>query len=422
MPAWGVRTAIMALRSFMEQPSEGQVGGMDMDDASRRKLADQSRKWKCEECGKTNEEILKESAEAAAKVEGGKKLEDTVPAELKMGYREDIEKKDKVKEVEDSPAVAARKARADAAAARVGMSSIAEPATPERKRFSEESLRTREENARDILSHVGISRDADARTPPAPTREDAEEIARIREMFPPARPSPIPRHHQSPNQLEPVIGSPPPIYRRHIPGQAAPDQPAPAPTVSTSSSFHNDAFPPYMNHPHSRPPSIFIPSGGTTRAGTPLTESEYLDETRRTWSGFQRQQSYASGTAASASSRQQSFERSANLSPEQVRERANAAARQFENMGANMGIRQRERGPATQVLSPEERVERLRQQEAGHQPQQGQQEQAQVVPPANAVPAYQRVDVTTIDTWIVALCTALGIVVIKLICKWYPGA
>lgn len=413
----------------MEQPSEGQVGGMDMDDASRRKLADHSRKWKCEECGKTNEEILKESAEAAEKLEGGKKLEDSVPAELKMGYRENIEKKGKGKEFESSED-AARKAHADAAAARVGMSSIAEPPTPERKRFSEESLRTREEKAREILSHVGISSNAGARTPPAPTREDAEEIARIQEMFPPARPSPIPRHHQSPNQLEPVIGSPPPIYRRPIPGQAAPGQSAPAPTASTSSSFHNDAFPPYMNHPHSRPPSVSIPSGGTTRAGTPLTEAEYLDEARRTWSGFERQNS----SRASVSRAESSYERSANLSPESIRDRAAAAARRFEGMGADMHIRQRERGPVTQVLSPEEREERLMQEEAGNQPQHIQQQQqgdgqqrggaqAQpVAPPANAVPAYQRVDLTTIDTWIVALCTALGIVIIKLICKWYPGA
>ena len=188
MPAWGVRTAILALRSFMEQPSEGQLMGMDMDDASRRKLADQSRKWRCQQCGKTNEEILKESAEAAEKLEGGKKLEETVPAELKMGLREDIEKKGKGKEPEDTPEAIARKAQADAAAARVGMSSIAEPATPERKRVSEESIRTREEKAREILSHVGISPDARVRTPPAPTREDAEEIARIQEMFPLARP------------------------------------------------------------------------------------------------------------------------------------------------------------------------------------------------------------------------------------------
>lgn len=415
MPAWGVRTAMLALRSFMEQPSEGQVGGMDMDDASRRRLADQSRKWRCEECGKTNEEILQESAEAAGKLEGGRKLEDTVPVELEMGYREDIEKKGKCKGKEvESPQDVARKARADAAAARVGMSSIAEPATPEHKRLNQVSLHLGEEKARKVLSHLGISSDAGSRTPPAPTREDAEEIARIQEMFPPARPSPIPRHHQSPNQLEPIIGSPPPVYKKPISGQSVP-----APTASTSSSFHDDAFPPYMNHPHSRPPSVSIPSGGTTQAGTPLTEAEYLDEIRRTWSGFSRQNS----SLAAASGTESPYERSANLSPESVRDRAAAAARRFEGMGADMHIRRRERGPVTQVLSPEQREERLRQEEAGNQPrQEALQAQQQVVPPTNVVPAYQRVDVTTIDTWIVALCTALGIVIIKLICKWYPGA
>lgn len=408
----------------MDQPSEGQVGGMDMDDVSRRKLADQSRKWKCEECGKTNEEILKGSAEAAAKLVGGQKFEDAVPAELKIGYREDLEKKGKGKKVEDTPEAAARKARADAAAARVGMSSIAEPATSEPKGLIEESLRNREEKARDILSHVDISPDAGARTSPAPTREDAEEIARIQEMFPPARPSPIPRHHQSPNQLEPVIGNPSPVYRKPMPGQAQP-----APTASTSSSFHNDAFPPYMNHPHSRPPSISIPSGGVSRTGTPLTEAEYLSESRRTWSGFERQNSDLAAASGMESPHEISVGLNAMRSPDEVRARAEAAARRFENMGADMHIRQRERGPVTQVLRPEEREQRLRHEEdrlrqvdTEHQPQQGQQQQQQIVLPANAVPAYQRVDVTTIDTWIVALCTALGIVIIRLICKWYPEA
>ncbi|OBT62040.1 hypothetical protein VE03_09229 [Pseudogymnoascus sp. 23342-1-I1] len=94
MPAWGVRTALVALRSFLETPAAGQVGGLDTTDATRRQLADQSRGWTCQGCGKTNEEILEENAEAAKALEdeGKARQEDTVPDELKLGYREDIEK------------------------------------------------------------------------------------------------------------------------------------------------------------------------------------------------------------------------------------------------------------------------------------------------------------------------------------------
>ncbi|KFZ20668.1 hypothetical protein V502_03081 [Pseudogymnoascus sp. VKM F-4520 (FW-2644)] len=94
MPAWGVRTALVALRSFLETPAAGQVGGLDTTDATRRQLADQSRGWTCQGCGKTNEEILQENAEAAKALEdeGKARQEDTVPDELKLGYREDIER------------------------------------------------------------------------------------------------------------------------------------------------------------------------------------------------------------------------------------------------------------------------------------------------------------------------------------------
>lgn len=92
MPAWGVRTALVALRSFLETPAAGQVGGLDTSDATRAQLAEQSRGWSCQGCGKSNEEILAETAEAAKKLEaeGRAKKEDEVPEELKLGYREDL--------------------------------------------------------------------------------------------------------------------------------------------------------------------------------------------------------------------------------------------------------------------------------------------------------------------------------------------
>ncbi|EXJ56120.1 ubiquitin-conjugating enzyme E2 J1 [Cladophialophora yegresii CBS 114405] len=61
MPAWGVRTALTALRSFMaEKGSAGQVGGLEAPADIRKRLAKESRSWKCEACGKTNETIMRE--------------------------------------------------------------------------------------------------------------------------------------------------------------------------------------------------------------------------------------------------------------------------------------------------------------------------------------------------------------------------
>ncbi|OAL37586.1 hypothetical protein AYO20_03093 [Fonsecaea nubica] len=61
MPAWGVRTALTALRTFMaEKGSAGQVGGLEAPADVRRRLAKESRSWKCEACRKTNETIMRE--------------------------------------------------------------------------------------------------------------------------------------------------------------------------------------------------------------------------------------------------------------------------------------------------------------------------------------------------------------------------
>ncbi|KAF3760157.1 UBC-like protein [Cryphonectria parasitica EP155] len=106
-PAWGVRTALVALRSFMETDPKGQLGGLDTSDAVRRRLAAESRAWRCTGCGaRTNEEIIRECEEAAAAAEsaegaaggassssGGGRKEVEVPAELKMGFRDEMEKK-----------------------------------------------------------------------------------------------------------------------------------------------------------------------------------------------------------------------------------------------------------------------------------------------------------------------------------------
>ncbi|OIW29695.1 UBC-like protein [Coniochaeta ligniaria NRRL 30616] len=102
-PAWGVRTALVALRSFMETDAKGQLGGLDTSDAVRKRLASESGGWKCGVCngGKTNREIMAEQEEVVRlldeeeeKVAGEKKRREEVevPAELKMGFRDEMEK------------------------------------------------------------------------------------------------------------------------------------------------------------------------------------------------------------------------------------------------------------------------------------------------------------------------------------------
>lgn len=57
-PAWGVRTALVAIRSFMDGDAKGQVGGLDVGEDVRRALAGESREWMCPVCNKTNLDIL----------------------------------------------------------------------------------------------------------------------------------------------------------------------------------------------------------------------------------------------------------------------------------------------------------------------------------------------------------------------------
>ncbi|EGO60812.1 hypothetical protein NEUTE1DRAFT_144164 [Neurospora tetrasperma FGSC 2508] len=91
-PAWGVRTALVALRSFMETDPKGQLGGLDATEAVRRRMATESRAWKCQACGKTNEEIIWECEEAAKEHQGEGQAEVEVPSDLKMGWRDEMDK------------------------------------------------------------------------------------------------------------------------------------------------------------------------------------------------------------------------------------------------------------------------------------------------------------------------------------------
>ncbi|KAL4903183.1 ubiquitin-conjugating enzyme/RWD-like protein [Aspergillus multicolor] len=99
-PAWGIRTALLAIRSFMEGDARGHVGGLEgVSDEIRRQWAGMSREWCCEGCGgRSNEVILREwrafCAEQGVDVEREEEVEG-VPEELRIGVG-------KKKEGEDS--------------------------------------------------------------------------------------------------------------------------------------------------------------------------------------------------------------------------------------------------------------------------------------------------------------------------------
>ncbi|WVR00027.1 hypothetical protein IAU59_007169 [Kwoniella sp. CBS 9459] len=59
-PAWGVRTAVVGLRSFWMQGGEAlsAIGALDYSKDERRRLAKISTGWKCPSCGVRNEEII----------------------------------------------------------------------------------------------------------------------------------------------------------------------------------------------------------------------------------------------------------------------------------------------------------------------------------------------------------------------------
>lgn len=80
----------------MSGEAKGQVGGLDMSEDGRKRLARESRGWRCAGgCGgRTNQEVLRECEEEwkAMEGEGGERKEDAVPEELRLEYRDDLER------------------------------------------------------------------------------------------------------------------------------------------------------------------------------------------------------------------------------------------------------------------------------------------------------------------------------------------
>jgi ubiquitin-conjugating enzyme E2 J1 len=88
-PAWGIRTAVVALRGFMETEAGGQLGGLECGEERRKTMATESRDWTCDTCGKRSVDILKESEEAAKELNMDGRVEDEVPKELKFKVKQE---------------------------------------------------------------------------------------------------------------------------------------------------------------------------------------------------------------------------------------------------------------------------------------------------------------------------------------------
>jgi ubiquitin-conjugating enzyme E2 J1 len=82
----------------METDARGQLGGLDTSEAERKRYAESSGNWRCGICGRNNREILAETAEVAKANEsenrtGSKRVDEEIPKELTMKYKDTIEEK-----------------------------------------------------------------------------------------------------------------------------------------------------------------------------------------------------------------------------------------------------------------------------------------------------------------------------------------
>lgn len=69
-PAWGIRTALLALIAFFESDGKGAIGSLDLSSDERRRLARLSVDWHCGTCGKSNKELVPPIEEPQAEPSG----------------------------------------------------------------------------------------------------------------------------------------------------------------------------------------------------------------------------------------------------------------------------------------------------------------------------------------------------------------
>lgn len=78
----------------MEGGAKGQLGGMEMGEAERKRLAEESKGWRCTACGgKSNEEILDAQGEGDGDRTANSKAD--VPEDLRFGFKDEMQKQEK---------------------------------------------------------------------------------------------------------------------------------------------------------------------------------------------------------------------------------------------------------------------------------------------------------------------------------------
>jgi ubiquitin-conjugating enzyme E2 J1 len=79
----------------MDTDAKGQLGGIECSKEAREKMAKESHSWKCSACAKSNDEIMKEREVLVQEIEDkeGKRKEEEIPEELRLAYRDELDKK-----------------------------------------------------------------------------------------------------------------------------------------------------------------------------------------------------------------------------------------------------------------------------------------------------------------------------------------
>ncbi|KAJ3185277.1 Ubiquitin-conjugating enzyme E2 J1 [Gaertneriomyces sp. JEL0708] len=81
-PAWGVRSALVALISFLPTHGDGAIGSLDYTEEERQAYAKRSREWACDACGTHNGNVLPDETDVPSeRLQAEEGLEVKVAAE-----------------------------------------------------------------------------------------------------------------------------------------------------------------------------------------------------------------------------------------------------------------------------------------------------------------------------------------------------
>lgn len=190
-PAWGIRTALIAIRSFMDAEAKGQVGGLEAKEEVRREWAEKSRSWTCDVCsgGKTNEQILTEWREVCKRkgivvdAEGGER--EVVPEGLRLEMKSDKENRKDGKQ-EEQQTDTTNTTQAAPAAPSIPILSSSSPSNPDLS-----SLSTTRQNPNPSSSSLSTTTSSSTsavfssqRTPPDSTIHQLHEEERPQPLQP----------------------------------------------------------------------------------------------------------------------------------------------------------------------------------------------------------------------------------------------